>query len=118
MAALRLENSLQKSSDERWMTAQYLARQSWARIPYVPVPVRRRFLRTMKFNSGGHTSFRISMRGEVFPATEVTIWGTAVLVEDLTARDDIPRCGRAPRHLFDSGRNENGPPRHSRRLLT
>jgi|ERR1700723_1827961 len=33
------------------------------------------------------------MRREVFSTTGVTISGAAVLVEDLTARDGIPRCG-------------------------
>jgi FkbM family methyltransferase len=40
MAALRLENFLHKTWDERLMTARYLTRQSLAKIPYVPVPVR------------------------------------------------------------------------------
>jgi hypothetical protein len=40
MAALRVENFLRKSWDERLMTARYLVRQSPAKMPYVPVPVR------------------------------------------------------------------------------
>src|ERR1700691_2715148 len=40
MAALRLENFLHRTWDERLMTARYLARQSLAKMPYVPVPVR------------------------------------------------------------------------------